>query len=361
MRAQAGAASVEWVALLLVVSVGLGGVLAASPGVDGRSFAGFLAHTITCAARRDCDEVGDPALVAAYGAADAELLRRHAPSLAYEPGERSLPIDWRQCRVRRCSRAPDRAGLDAHVSDAGLRATAFTHVVRRGGETFLQYWFYYPYSNTTIGNAREGIGARELPGDGGESALSLLGSVAGVAFSPTPAKVTDEVRKRLEPDRDKHPARVAQMPKWWPRVPLPARAIAWQLSDGRMGSPGFHHDDWEGYQVRIDAAGRATARASSHGRWQWCKSGCRGRWGEETGWSRVSFGSHAGHVPVRGSGASARGLRPGLARGERSSTGAGLRLVPIESLDVGAYRPRDESIEPPWQKRAYRDPADDRS
>ena len=137
-------------------------------------------------------KAGDPELVAAYGASDAELVRRYAPNLAYEPGERSLPIDWRDCRIRACSRAPDKAGLDAHISDAGNRATAFTHVVRSGGETFIQYWLYYPYSNTTIGNTREGVGATKIPLDQIESVAGKVTDLAGVA---------DRGQVAVEPDR----------------------------------------------------------------------------------------------------------------------------------------------------------------
>jgi hypothetical protein len=89
---------------------------------------------------------------------------------------------------------------------------------------------------------------------------------------------------------------------------------------------------------------------------------------------RVSRGSHSGHVPFD------RELRwrapavpaprsvavlgrprlipiwPGHGLHERSTTGEGLRLVPIESLDPRRYRPRDRHVLPPWDKDAYLDP-----
>ena len=77
----------------------------------------------------------------------------------------------------------------------------------------------------------------------------------------------------------------------------------------------------------------------------------------ETGWTRVSRGSHAGHIPLgaeRRGGAgplresrSAAGLRAGRVRHfpllpgrdlrERTSTAEGLRLIPLETHDRRAY------------------------
>jgi hypothetical protein len=100
-------------------------------------------------------------------------------------------------------------------------------------------------------------------------------------------------------------------------------------------------------QVRIGRDGQVRTRASSHRDYQWCKQRrCRNSWGPWTGWSRVSRGSHAGHIPER----------PGR---ERTSTGAGLRLIPLESVDRGAYEPLDPGITPPWRKRVYTDPLSD--
>src|SRR5918912_3163967 len=152
MASERGQASVEWVAAVLCVALVLGAAGAGLGDVDGRSYGGWLAHTIVCAVRGGCDDDGD-ALVAAYGGSDAELVRRLAPSIVYEPGTYTLPVDFRQCREHRCSDAPDDRDLDASRSRTGVRATAFTHVVHRGGETFVQYWLYYPDSTTTAANA----------------------------------------------------------------------------------------------------------------------------------------------------------------------------------------------------------------
>ena len=288
MRSEAGQATVEWTSLVLLVALVLGALPAAGPEVDGRSFGGFLAHRLVCAVRGGCDD-GDRALARAYGARDAALVRGHAPNVVYERGERSLPVDYRRCRSRSCSDAPDDRDLDSHRSDSGQRATVFARLIRRGGRTYVQYWLYYPDSNTSwAGSDKLWERSRLLP---------LLG----------------------------------------------------RLARGSPEYPGFHHDDWEAYQLRIERDGTTRVRASSHGHDQGCKQRrCRNRWTRETGWTRVSRGSHAGHIP------------PELAR-ERTTTAEGLRIVPLETLEKRSYRPLDEGIEPPWRKRVYGDPESDSS
>jgi len=306
MRCERGQATIEWVGLVLLASLALGALATAIPVVDGRSFGGFLSHRILCAIKGECDN-GDAALARSQGPSEAELLRRHAPELVYERGERQLPVDFRTCRARECSNASDDPDLDAHRSATGEPATAFTNVVRRGGRTYLQYFFYYPDSNSTFAGS-------------------------------------DAV---------------------WNHSPL--RFIG--------DYPGFHRDDWEGYSVRLDADGSASVRSTSHGHHQYCKQAeCENDWGPRTAWTRVSRGSHAGHIPLerrvggRGSHVRARpGSRaprersyepqiPGVHLRERTTTGDGLRLIPLEEVRDRPYRRLDEDIKPPWQKSLYRDP-----
>src|SRR3954462_3495868 len=146
MASQQGQATIEWAGVVLLVALALGAAIAFVPAVDGRSFGSYLAHAIVCATRGGCGERND-ALARAYGSADAALLRRFAPNVVYEPGTRTLPVDFRTCRSHRCSDAPDDRSLDAWRSSRGVPAAAFTHVIHRGADTFLQYWFYYPDSN----------------------------------------------------------------------------------------------------------------------------------------------------------------------------------------------------------------------
>jgi hypothetical protein len=278
MREQRGQASLEWVALVMLAALTFGALLTSLTAIDGRSLGGALAHRLTCAVKGGCDD-GDDQLLEAYGADDADLVRRYLPGLVFEPGERQLPVDWRSCRSVRCARTADDRDLDVHHSESGQPATVFTRVLRRGRRRYIQYWFYYPDSNTTWAGS----------------------------------------------DR------------------------IWKLIAGSEPYPGFHEDDWEGAAVRVEADGRAAIRVTSHGHWQWCKQRrCEGRWGPATGWTRVSRGSHAGHVPTDG--------EPGIGLRERTATPEALRLVPIEGIDKGRYRRLDPGISPPWEKDAYANP-----
>jgi hypothetical protein len=134
--------------------------------------------------------------------------------------------------------------------------------------------------------------------------------------------------------------------------------------------PAFHPDDWEGYQVRIDADGTVSGRSTRHGGYASCKgrseltravvrndSAIRAAagpdrcetWGTPNGWTRVSRGSHAGHIPER---------TPGTGLHERSTLSSGIRLVPLETLEHDSYEPLPGSdIDPPWTKEVYVNPS----
>ncbi len=312
MRCERGQATIEWVGLVLLASLALGALAAAVPAVDGRSLGGSLAHRMACAARGcPCDD-GQAAAERAYGARDAELLRRHAPGLVYEPGERSLPVDWRRCRERSCSDAPDDRDLDAHRTRAGLRATAFTRVVRRGGTTYLQYWLYYPDSNT---------------------------AVAG----------SDSLWRRSQ---------LAQ--------------VVTRLATGRTRYPGYHPDDWEAYAVRVERGGRVAVRASSHGHWQWCKQGPAETAGEPPP-DGPAFPAAAMRGTCPWTGRRWRGapaLGPGLGR-PQAPLGAHPGCAHARADDalrrdcascrsngwrVAATGRSTPDVLPPWRKRPYADP-----
>jgi hypothetical protein len=319
MAGERGQATIEWTAVVLTVALAFATVVALGvPHVDGRSYGGALARAILCAARGGCDD-GRDELVSAYGERDAALVRDYAPSIVYEPGEREIPIDYRQCRTPSRGNAPDDRSLDVSRTDAGVPATAFTHVVHRGSDTFLQYWFYYPDSNTTWA--------------GSDKAYRLVTSPLNLGHTV-----------------------------WgnFPKVPR---------------YPGFHHDDWEGYQVQVGPDGDVRVRATSHRAYQYCKQReCRNEWGPWTGWTRVSRGSHAGHIPLR---THLRGVRlsdgfpfargdyqirgpayPGTDIHERTTVGADLRLVPLETV-AQQLAPQFDGIAPPWRKPVYADPLSD--
>ena len=321
VRTERGQATVEFVALVLLCCLALGALCALKGGFDGRAYAGFVARHVVCAAGGRC-KADERRVAAAYGERDGATVRALAPNLVYEPGERQLPVDWRRCRRSRCAGAPDDRTLDAHrAGPAGHRATAFTRVIRRRGRLYIQYWLYYPDSNSVLAGA-----------------------------------------DRL-----------------WERSWLLPRLR--RVVEGTSAYPGFHEDDWEGVFVRVDPDGTTWTRASSHGHVQGCKwLACHERWVRGTGWVRVSRGSHAGHVPYRRERrweSRARPpaqryvplrarvrrtpLVPGLNLDERTTTSEGLRLVPLEPLDRRRYRPLDPEVKPPWRKRAWADPESDRS
>jgi hypothetical protein len=317
-RSQYGQATVEFVALVLLCCLTLGALFALKGGFEGRSFGGFLTRHVICAATGRC-AADERRLAAAYGERDAATVRALAPNLVFEPGERQLPVDWSRCRRPSCAEAPDDPRLDAHL--AGHRATAFTRVIRRDGRLYVQYWLYYPDSNSVLARA-------------------------------------DDV---------------------WTRSWLLPRLR--RLLRGSSDYPGFHEDDWEGVFVRVDPDGTTWIRASSHGHIQGCKwIACHDRWVRSTGWVRVSRGSHAGHVPFESERRWRGGRRPAAPRyaplpapprrspllpgrdlHERTTTGEGLRLVPLEPGDRTRYRPLDRDVLPPWRKEAYTDPESDRS
>jgi hypothetical protein len=331
-----GQATTEWIALVLLVSLLLAGLLAATAArVLTTDLTRAIAARLVCAARL-FDACSEPSeLVAAYGPELAAAVEESAPEIAYEAGMSELPVDFRSCRGGRCGHGPQAGRVWS--SDTGEPAVAFVHVVdcrtaeareageRRGydcsggraGSLYVQYWLYY-----------------------GDSATAP-----------------------------------------WSDLP---------------GRPGFHRDDWESYQVRI-GENESEARASSHhsyayrgGLVNWLSDAgviTKAAWGEATGRLYVSSGSHAGHVYEPPRLDVARGMRtPGrvgalatAATGGQSSllprhrlgvrfvsrrrparwTPAGrLRLIPIEGLGAAPRRARF-AVVPPWRKPVYRDPEEE--
>lgn len=301
MASERGQTTVEWVGTLCVVALSLAVLAAAGVRVPGAALARAVASRILCAAAM-ADGCGDePVLIAAYGGEVGRLVRRHMPTILFEPGARALPVDFRRCRATVC--ADGSARNRVHRTDRGLPVTAFVHVVDcraeaaadseaagaecsgpRAGNLYIQYWTYYADSATL----------RDLP---------------------------------------------------------------------VIGPRGFHRDDWEGVQIRIGADGRVAQRASSHsgynhdrGELDWGSDagigplrdavealGARPEngWGPETGFLFVSGGSHAGSAV-------------GLSRVDRYTLGRHVHLVPLEP--VAATSTARFAVVPPWLKRVWRDP-----
>jgi hypothetical protein len=244
MGSERGQGTVEWIGLVLFLSLALLAAVAVGARVPGAALARAVADRIICATAL-ADDCGDqPALIAVYGTEVGELVRRQMPTLIFENGSRALPVDFRRCRRSECSDGAEE-GL-VHRTNEGLPVTAFVHVIDcredeadrteaagancsgvRAGNLYVQYWTYYADSATLRG------------------------------------------------------------------VPI-------------AGKKGYHADDWESLQFRLLPDGRVDQRASSHhgynhargiGNWG-SDTGIvhRAGWGPATNFHFVSGGSHAGNA-----------------------------------------------------------------
>jgi hypothetical protein len=118
-----------------------------------------------------------------------------------------------------------------------------------------------------------------------------------------------------------------------------------------VGEKGYHHDDWEGVQLRFGPNGEVDQRASSHNGYNYERSPYNwsadtGKiphpgWGAETGLLFVSGGSHAG--------SSFEFTKPA-----RFTPGRRVHLIPLEQI---ATESSDTfAISPPWLKKVWTDP-----
>jgi hypothetical protein len=322
---ESGQGTVEWVGLIGLVALLMVAMLAGGARFPFSSLAGTLADKLICAASIG-DNCEPSELVAAYGDDLAGLVRRHTPSIAYEDGMAALPVDYRKCRVTECADGPAEGALTS--SFEGQPVTEFVHVIDCRPEAVEE---------------TEAAGA-DCTGD--RSGNLYLQYWTYYANSRS-----------------------------WDGVP-----VAEDL--------GFHEDDWEGVQVRVNADGSADERASSHNGYNYERSvanwgsdigwgpaedvadeiqdvagqvdlpidspvhiaGRRpGGWGPETGWLFVSGGSHAGNA------------KSPLGEIHRTTPHGGISLVPLEPIADG-HPGRIHAfgkISPPWRKDVWSDPEAD--
>jgi hypothetical protein len=242
MRSERGQGTVEWIGLVLLVSVAMLALIAMGVRAPGVPLMRAVADRILCATAL-ADGCGDePALIAAYGTEVGKLVRRHMPTLLFEQGSRALPVDFRRCRSSECGDGAEEGMV--RWSDERLPVTAFVHVVDcregaaeqaeadgadcsgdRAGNLYVQYWTYYADSATL----------HDLPVVGGK---------------------------------------------------------------------GYHADDWESVQLRFGPEGQVDERASSHHGFNYVRNMHNWAadmgivphegWGPESGYLFVSGGSHAG-------------------------------------------------------------------
>lgn len=300
-------------ALVALAALVLVALLAAAGGrVPGGEIVRAILGRIVCAVRLDgsCGDDGAAALIAAYGPELATLVGERVPDLFYEKNMVALPVDYRRCLSPACSDGAP-TGL-AVRSDAGERVTAFVHVV----------------------DCRQ-TGAPESEAAGYNCTGARRGNVYLQYFFYYPTSSTAKA--------------------------LPGRA-------------GFHLHDWESAQIRVEPDGTASIRASSHHGYNYRYSKLnggsdaggtvgtavngvvekvgarpRGGWGPFTGQLHVSGGSHAGNA-----------YRPGYAA-PRSTPGARINLIAIESLPESDRAVDFGAVVPPWSKPVYADPESERT
>jgi hypothetical protein len=297
-----GQSTVEWVGLLLLVALSLGGLVAVGVRIPGTALARAVASRILCAASVADSCGGDePVLIAAYGTEVGKLVREHMPSLLFERGSRAVPVDFRRCRGSVCGDGAEHGYV--RRTDTGLPVSAFVHVVdcrpdvaeaseaegvdcsgERAGNLYLQYWTYYADSAT-----------------------------------------------------------------------LRAVPIA--------GEEGFHEDDWEGVQIRIRPDGGVDERASSHNGYNHDQGSAN--WGSDAGIDPLNDAAEAiGLRPHNGwgpethilliSGGSHAGNADGIPRIDRLTPRDRVHLIPLEA--IAATSEARFAITPPWRKRVWRDP-----
>nr|MDQ3725966.1 hypothetical protein [Actinomycetota bacterium] len=92
MRSERGQGTVEWVGMLLLVSLAMLGMVAAGVRVPGAPLARAIADRILCAVALAGGCGDEPALIAAYGTEVGEMVRRHMPTLAFEERSRAMPV-----------------------------------------------------------------------------------------------------------------------------------------------------------------------------------------------------------------------------------------------------------------------------
>lgn len=301
MDGERGQGTVEWIGMLLCVSLLMAGMVAVGVGVPGGELVRAIASRILCAASL-ADGCGDePVLIAAYGTEVGKLVREHMPTIVFERGSRALPVDFRRCRSTDCGNG-EGEGL-VHRTDERLPVTAFVHVLDcrdgeredfeaagadcsgpRAGNLYIQFWTYYADSATL----------RDLP---------------------------------------------------------------------VVGEAGYHADDWEGVQLRIGRDGRVEERASSHHGYNSARSAAN--WGSDAGIGPIrSFAETVGARDVNGwgpethllyvSGGSHAGNTAAVEDSGRFIPGRRVHLVPLEP--IAATDASTFAIHPPWHKQVWFDP-----
>lgn len=306
IRSASGQSTVEWIGLVVLVAGLMTAAALAGVKVPGVALYHSVSRQLLCAVSLSSTCDRQGSLDAAYGGSAARLVRDHTPELLYGRDMLGLPVDFRTCRSAYCAEGPGEGMVTE--SEAGETVTLFTRVVDCRDES-----------------ERAAAGAR------------CEGEFEGSIWI-----------------------------QYWAYYPESASLRGAPVLEGE----GYHRHDWESVQVRIEADGTVSQRASSHAGHNHSRSaanwgsdlgwafltdlaetaGARepGGWGQRTGQYLIAGGSHAGNV------ADSRGPDT-----YPSHTPAGrIRLVPLETVrrDALSRSARFDPITPPWRKQLWLDP-----
>ncbi len=146
---QSGQGTVEWVGLVALVAVTIGALASFAGLVPGTALVHSIGRSLLCAASLSQACLAEGSLEKAYGERTAGLVRANAPEMLFGPDLLGLPVDFRSCRSPACAEAGGPG--EVTESSAGEPVTLFTRVLERGGNTWIQYWAYYPESASLRG------------------------------------------------------------------------------------------------------------------------------------------------------------------------------------------------------------------
>ena len=303
-RARPGDGRVRGLLLLLCARRSAALVVRAA-GVDGRSFGGFLAHHVVCAATRPLPRGERGCSSAPTARDDAAMVRGARAEPRLRAGRAPAPVDWRGCRRPGCASAPDDPRARRATAATRRRARHGVHPPDPARRPALHpVLALLPGLEHRPGRVGPGLGAVLAP------AAHPRARARHARLSRLPRDDWEGVFVRLDPDGSDLGAR--QLAR-----PLPGLQVA------RLPGPLAPHAP-AGCASRA-AATRATCRSgSSRGR----RSGPQPRIPR--------------YIPPPGSpvaAAAARPLFPGRDLNERTTSGEGLRLVPLETRDRAATGP----------------------
>ncbi len=207
MRFERGAATIEYVGLVLLVACLIAAVVAqvasSPPTREARELGFTLARKLRCAPALPGPCWQDP-LTVAYGRPLAGGVRALAPppEIARAPdGAALLPVDFRYCRRESCAMPGSRYGLTA----SNRRVSDFVSVAdhrRSAGVVEITYWLYRPF----VGWSRVTRNATSA-------------QVADLAKTPLlETAVPKLVPLETVPGRDSYTFRAGEEPPWRGRI-----------------------------------------------------------------------------------------------------------------------------------------------